>query len=56
MITHHYSAERQTAKKNLRTSKNQLNLLTVTFLAIEMWIEINLRCLIVYESVKRAKY
>ena len=32
-----------------------LNLLTVTFLAIYRWIEINLRWLIVYGSVERAK-
>ena len=33
-ITRRYSAELQTAKQTLTTSKDQLTLLTVTFLAI----------------------
>jgi len=55
-ITRHYSAELQTTEQTLTTSKyTQLNLLTVTFLAILKWIGISLRWLIVDGSVKRAK-
>ena len=42
-ITRHYNAELQTAKQTLTTSKNLRR------------IEINLRRLVVYGSVKRAK-
>ena len=55
-IYERYTAELyQQPNKLTQLQKSQLNLLTVTFLAIYRWIEINLRWLIVYGSVKRAK-
>ena len=45
----------QTMKQTLTTSNNQLNLLTVTFLAILKWTAINQRWLFVDGSVKEAK-
>jgi len=50
-ITRHYGAKLQTAKQTFTTSK----LLTLTFLAILKWTEINLRWLIVDGCVKEGK-
>ena len=56
MITHHYSAERQTAKKNLTTSKNSIEFTYSNFPCHRNVDRDKLAFLIVYESVKRAKY
>ena len=45
----------QTIKQTLTTSNTQLNLLTVTFLAIFKWTTINQRWLFVDGSVKEAR-
>ena len=54
-ITRDYSAKLQTTKKLSQLQNSQLNLLTVAFVAILESTDINLRWLIVDESVKKVK-